>query len=106
MFNFLRMPDINAGVADFNDTNGAVLVDVRSKVEYKSGHVPGSKNIELEKINSATSIIKNKETPIFVYCLSGSRSGMAVRSLKKMGFTDVRNIGGISSYSGVTKRGK
>lgn len=106
MFNFFKMPNINNGVAEFKDTDGAVLIDVRTKAEYRDGHVPGSKNIQLEKINSATSIIKDKTTPVFVYCLSGSRSNMAVKSLKNMGYTDVRNIGGISSYSGTTERGK
>lgn len=106
MFNFFKMPDINKGVAEFNDTEGAVLIDVRSKAEYKGGHVPGSKNIELEKMKAANSIIKDKSTPVFVYCLSGSRSNMATKTLKNMGFTDVRNIGGISSYKGITEGGR
>lgn len=106
MFNFLKMPDINAGVADYTDTDGAVLIDVRSKAEYKDGHIPGSKNIELEKMNSATSIIRDKDTPIFAYCYSGSRSNMAVKTLKKMGYTDVTNIGGIGSYKGITEGGR
>lgn len=106
MFNFLKMPDINKGVAEFEETDGAVLLDVRSKAEYKEGHVPNSKNIALEKMDAANSIIKDKSTPIFVYCLSGSRSNMAVKALKNMGFTDAKNIGGISTYTGRKEGGK
>lgn len=106
MLNFFKMPDINKGVAEFKNTDGAVLLDVRSKAEYKDGHVPKSKNIELEKMKAATSVIKDKATPIFVYCYSGSRSNMAVKTLKNMGFTDVKNIGGINSYTGAVEGGR
>ena len=40
------------------------------------------------------------ETPVFAYCLTGRRSGMAVRALEKMGYSNVKNIGGIVSYKG------
>lgn len=105
MFNFFRMPDINQGVSEYKDTDGAVLLDVRTKAEYKNGHVPDSKNIALDKMNAATSIIKDKATPLFVYCQSGSRSSMAVKTLKSMGYTDVKNIGGIGSYTGSVRGG-
>ena len=41
---------------------------------------------------------------MFVYCYSGARSGQAVEALKKMGYEDVKNIGGIAAYRGKLER--
>lgn len=105
MFDFLSRKDINKGVEEFNATDNAVLLDVRSRDEYRGGHIPGSINIDVGEIAKAPSIISDKASPIFAYCLSGSRSGMAVSTLKRMGYTNVKNIGGIGSYSGPTESG-
>lgn len=105
MFGFLSGKDINKGVEECKAMNNAVLLDVRTRDEYRSGHIPGSTNIDVGEITKTPSIISDKSTPLFVYCLSGSRSGMAVSNLKRMGYTDVRNIGGISSYTGSTEKG-
>lgn len=100
LFNFFNLPDINKGVEDFNSTPNAVLLDVRTEEEYSGGHIPKSVNVPLHKINNISVYIKNKNTPIFVHCLSGARSAQAAAALGRMGYTDVRNIGGISSYRG------
>ena len=105
MFGFLKRNDINKGIEEFKATNGAVLLDVRTKDEYKSGHVPGSKNIAVGEIEKAASVISDKATPLFVHCLSGARSGRAVSVLKNMGYTNVKNIGGINGYRGPVERG-
>ena len=101
MFNFLRnTADINTGVAEYETNDGAVLIDVRTAEEYRDGHIDGSVNIPLDRISSVENIVKDKSTPLYVYCLSGGRSGQAVSYLKQMGYTNVKNIGGISSYRG------
>ncbi|MDL2318462.1 rhodanese-like domain-containing protein [Eubacteriales bacterium OttesenSCG-928-A19] len=105
MLGFFSKQDINKGVNEYNATNGAVLLDVRTRDEYRSGHVPGSMHIDVAEIHAAATAIPDKTTPLFVYCQSGSRSGMAVNALKKMGFTNVKNIGGIMSYSGSVEKG-
>lgn len=102
---FLKKQDINHGFNEFKTVNGAVLLDVRTSAEYREGHVPGSKNIDVAEIATVTSLIKDKKTPTFVYCLSGARSSRAVSALKSMGYTNVKNIGGISSYSGQVEKG-
>lgn len=99
-FDFLRAPDINAGAAQFTSTPGSVLLDVRTPEEYRGGHIPGSKNLPLQAMDAAPEKIKQKETPVFVYCLSGGRSRQAVAFLNRMGYTKVTNIGGISGYRG------
>ncbi|MBR4163908.1 MAG: rhodanese-like domain-containing protein, partial [Solobacterium sp.] len=42
----------------------------------------------------------NKDKKIYVYCLSGMRASRAVKQLRNMGYTNVKNIGGINSYKG------
>ena len=103
-FDFLKGPDINQGVKEYGTTDGAVLLDVRTPDEYRQGHIPGSKNVPLQSIDKVDSVVENKGTPIFVHCLSGARSRQAVASLKQMGYTNVKNIGGISDYAGKVER--
>ncbi|MDL2205628.1 rhodanese-like domain-containing protein [Eubacteriales bacterium OttesenSCG-928-N13] len=105
LLDFLRKNDINKGIEAFKETKGAVLLDVRTKGEYLEGHIPGSINIDVGEIGKADLYIENKAAPVYVYCYSGSRSGMAVTALKKMGYTNVRNIGGISAYTGSIQKG-
>lgn len=100
LFTFLRTPDINDGVEEFKNTDGAFLLDVRTTEEYREGHIYGSVNLPLDKIITIENIIKDKATPLYVHCFSGSRSEQAVSYLKKIGYTNVRNIGGISKYRG------
>ena len=94
-FDFLKGPDINQGVKEYSTTDGAVLLDVR---------IPGSKNVPLQSIDKVAGMIDNKATPIFVHCLSGARSRQAAAVLQQMGYTNVKNIGGISAYAGKVER--
>lgn len=105
LFGFFKKQDINKGVLEFNNTPDAILLDVRTKSEYKNGHIPRSKNIELEKLDTVNSLANEKNRPIFVYCQSGARSSSATSTLKTMGYTNVKNIGGISSYTGAVESG-
>jgi len=103
-FDFLRGPDINQGVKEFESTAGAVLLDVRTPQEYREGYIPGSRNLPLQSIGRAESVIKDKQTPLFVYCYSGARSAQAVRALQRMGYANVKNLGGIAAYTGKVVR--
>lgn len=96
--------DIQAGVEQYHKSEGAVLLDVRSIGEYREGHIPESKNLDVGQIQQASSVVPDKETPLFVYCYSGSRSAQAVSALKNMGYTNVTNIGGIAGYHGQIER--
>ncbi len=103
-FDFLKGPDIGEGVREYNATPGAVLLDVRTPEEYREGHIPGSKNVPLQSIDKVAGMIDNKSTPIFVHCLSGARSRQAAAVLQQLGYTNVKNIGGISAYAGKVER--
>ena len=100
LFDFLKYTDINQGVSEFQQTAGAVLVDVRTPEEYRDGHVPGSINVPLQQIEDIELEIAEKNTPLYVYCRSGARSRQAAALLKEMGYEDVHNIGGILDYQG------
>ena len=97
---FHNIADMNAGVAEYKTNDGAVLLDVRTEEEYRGGHIEGSVNIPLDRISSVENIVKDKSTPLYVHCLSGGRSGQAVSYLRQIGYTNVKNIGGISGYRG------
>ena len=101
---FLHGADVNQGVAEYHKTPGAILLDVRTPQEYREGHIPGSKNVPLQQLDKISSVAKNKEIPLFVYCYSGSRSRQATGMLQQMGYTNVNNIGGIAAYSGKVER--
>ena len=100
LFDFLKKPDINEGLQRFHKTPGAVLLDVRTKEEYDGGHIPGSVCIPLDQIAKAKEKIPGLKTPVFVYCLRGSRSRQAAAALKQMGYENALSIGGISGYKG------
>ena len=89
--------DINKGLKEYRSAAGAILVDVREKTEFASGHIAGAVNEPLSMILK-TSL--PKEVPVFLYCLRGSRSRKAAGILKKMGYTKVKGIGGINGYKG------
>ena len=103
-FDFFKQPDINQGVKEFKQREGAVLLDVRTSQEYREGHIPGSKNVPLQQLDKISSVADNKNIPLFVYCYSGGRSRQAASMLQHMGYNNVQNIGGIAAYGGKVER--
>ena len=91
--------DIHKGVAEYLSLPNALLLDVRTPAEYREGHIPNSKNLPLQSIGAAEQFVENKDIPLFV-CCSGARSSQAVAALRRMGHTNVTNIGGISTWTG------
>ena len=74
-----------------------IIIDVRSKSEYDSGHVEESVNIPHTEIrNKIEEYVKDKNAPINVYCAAGSRASSAKSTLLNMGFVNVANLGGYS----------
>lgn len=65
--------------------NGAIILDVRTENEFKSGHVKGAVNIPLQQISNQISKIKKYNKPIVVCCASGIRSIQATGILKNKG---------------------
>ncbi|OJU49848.1 MAG: sulfurtransferase [Bacteroidales bacterium 45-6] len=77
--------------------NGALLVDVRTREEYKAAHGKGSVNIPLDTIGSNLSKLP-VEKPIIVVCQSGMRSKSAASFLKSRGYKEVYNGGSWSNF--------
>jgi phage shock protein E len=73
--------------------DGAVILDVRTKVEYQQGHIRGSMNIPLQLLDHNLSKL-NKDKPVITCCASGMRSGSAKMILRSKGFSQVYNGGG------------
>ncbi len=105
LFDSLIGPDINRGIDEWKKTPGSILLDVRTTDEYRQGHIPGSLNVELNDLQSISNRIPEKNTILFVHCLSGARSNQAVQALRRMGYLNVKNIGGLNKYKGKMEAG-
>lgn len=79
---------------------GAVLIDVRSPMEYEQAHLDNSINIDVDAIeNTIESKVEDKNTKIIVYCRSGNRSATAAQKLVNMGYKNVYDLGAMSNCS-------
>jgi phage shock protein E len=73
---------------------GAKVIDVRTPAEFDSGHLPQAVNIPLGELEQQiTRVAPNRDQLLLLHCLSGTRSGMARRTLQRMGYTRVFNLG-------------
>jgi len=73
--------------------NGALILDVRTREEFASGHINGATNIPLQTLQANLSKLK-KDKPIITCCASGMRSASAKSILLSKGFSSVYNGGG------------
>jgi rhodanese-related sulfurtransferase len=60
--------------------------------------------VPLQSLENIRLSVQNKDTPLFVYCYSGGRSRQAAQQLRAMGYTNVKNLGGIAAYRGRVER--
>lgn len=80
--------------------NDYVIIDARTQAEYETGHIAGAIMIpEYEIASRAEALIPSKDTLILVYCRSGRRSKIAASELVKLGYTNVKEFGGIIDWS-------
>ncbi len=96
-------PGITESAAAVREEPQALLLDVREPKEYAAGHIPGSKNLPLGRIREIERMNVPEGTKVYVYCLSGGRSGRAAAALRAMGY-EVQNIGGIKDYRGPVEK--
>ena len=86
-----------AGTLKTNQTT-LLVVDVRTPAEYNTGAYPGAINIPLDELAKRHGELgTNLSRDIIVYCASGARSGYALNTLTQIGFTNIKNGGGLSS---------
>ena len=79
--------------------SGYVIIDARTQSEYDEGHIPGAILIpEYEIADRAEKELRDKDQLILVYCRSGRRSKIAAEELVKLGYTNVKEFGGIIDW--------
>ncbi len=83
-----------------------VYIDVRTLPEHLESRIPDSLLMPYDTIVfSVEERIPDKNTEIIVYCRTGRRSSIAKESLVSMGYTNVKDIGGILDWTGPTTSG-
>ena len=76
-----------------------IILDVREQDEYDAGHIPGAILIPYTQIEEkAEDMLTDKNAQILVYCRSGRRSKIAAASLAELGYTNVKEFGGIIDW--------
>ena len=79
--------------------SGYIIIDARTQEEYDQGHIPGAILIpEYEIADRAEKELPDKDQLILVYCRSGRRSKIAAEELVKLGYTNVKEFGGIIDW--------
>ena len=78
---------------------GYIILDVRTQEEYDEGHIPGAIVISHEEITEkAEGVLTDKNQLILVYCRSGRRSKIAAEALVELGYTNIKEFGGIIDW--------
>lgn len=87
--------------AEIMKSQTCIILDVRTQEEFSQGHIPGAICIPNEEIISdPPADLPDKDALILVYCRSGRRSKEAAAKLAAMGYTDIREFGGIITWTG------
>lgn len=70
-----------------------VIIDVRTAAEFKAEHLEGALNIPYDKIaETIQTAVPDKNSKLILYCRTGRRSGIALDTLKSIGYEDVTNL--------------
>ena len=78
---------------------GYVILDTRTREEYDQGHIPGAIQISHDEITEkAEELLTDKDQLILVYCRSGRRSKIAAEALVELGYTNIKEFGGIIDW--------
>ena len=87
------------------EAEGYIILDVRTETEYAEGHIPGAICVPNETIGTEMpQELPDKEQLIFVYCRSGNRSKQAAQKLAKIGYTNIKEFGGINTWDGAIEK--
>ena len=98
----ISMNDI---VQIMEENENYIILDVRTQAEYNQGHIPNAICIPNETIDeNVVNKLPDKNQMILVYCRSGNRSRQAAEKLKKLGYTNLIEFGGIIDWKGEIER--
>jgi rhodanese-related sulfurtransferase len=85
-------------LAEMLDGGDVELIDVRREHEWQAGHIPGARRVEVNDLPAEASSL-DRQTPVVLYCRSGSRSELAADGLRAGGFDAHALAGGISAWA-------
>jgi len=97
--NAYRRIGMQEAMAMMERQSGYIILDVRTEEEYAEGHIPGAiliPDYEIEK--RAEKELPDKDQLILVHCRSGRRSKIAAQQLVSLGYTNIREFGGIIDW--------
>lgn len=78
---------------------GYIILDTRTQEEFDQGHIPGAILIPYDEVSKkAEAVLPHKDQLILVYCRSGRRSKLAAKDLVALGYTNVKEFGGIIDW--------
>ncbi len=78
---------------------GYVILDTRTQEEYEEGYIPGAILIPYDEVlEKAERVLTDKDQLILVYCRSGRRSKLAAADLVDLGYTNIKEFGGIIDW--------
>lgn len=97
---FLGYQQISPADATRLYNRGALMLDVRTEAEYKTGFLGEARHIPVADVKSKLNSLESfKEKDVIVYCQTGARSASVANTLVKNGFTQVYNLrGGILAW--------
>ena len=101
----IKHVSMNDIVQIMEENENYIILDVRTQAEYNQGHIPNAICIPNETIDeNVVNKLPDKNQMILVYCRSGNRSKQAAEKLKKLGYTDLIEFGGIIDWKGEIER--
>ena len=78
---------------------GYIILDVRTQEEFDAGHIPGAVLIpNTEIVQRAELELPDKNQMLLIYCRSGNRSKQASEILVQLGYTNIKEFGGIIDW--------
>jgi rhodanese-related sulfurtransferase len=90
-----RIREVSPTQASEEQSQGAVLIDVRESEEFAQGHAKDAVHLSKGLIElRIESVVPDPSTPIICYCGGGMRSALAADNLQKMGYTNVASMSG------------
>lgn len=100
-----RILDSEDFISKYKNTQNAILIDVRTPIEFDGGHIEGAVNLDYQNPNFINEVKKlDKDKTYFVYCRSGNRSSKSISIMKNYGIKDIYDLkGGIINSTELLK---
>jgi len=97
---YIKETDVHTVKQQLDSDENICLIDVREDYEWNQGHLPKAKHLARGIVErDIENIIKDKSTPVVLYCGGGFRSVLSAYNLQQMGYTSVYSMaGGIKDW--------